>query len=433
MARIDSVKHRGAVVGGIPLSVIREEFPILAIRVHGDQQIAPRGSPSAKPLVYMDNAATTQKPRHVLETVYGYYKKCNANVHRAIHALGEEATVQYESSRRAVKDFINARTEREIIFTRGTTEAINLVAFSWGRAFLQEGDQILLTEMEHHSNLVPWQVLAKEKGLELRFIPIRSDGSLDTDAVPRLLGERTKLLALTQMSNVLGTINDLRSITSLARRRGAAVLIDAAQGAPHLPLDVQELDCDFLAFSGHKIYAPMGIGVLYGKEARLEQMPPFQGGGEMVRAVWYDRAVWNDIPHKFEAGTPNVGGAVGLAAAVQYLKVLGMANVRRYENLLTRYALRRLRELPGLVVYGEAQARGALISFNLGDLHPHDVAQYLDAQGIAVRAGHHCAQPLHRKLGLSATVRVSFSFYNTEEEVDILVSALQGAWEYFGG
>jgi cysteine desulfurase/selenocysteine lyase len=286
--------------------------------------------------------------------------------------------------------------------------------------------------MEHHSNLVPWQMLAREKGLELRFVPVRADGSLDADAVPRLLDERTRLVALTQMSNVLGTINDLRSITCLARRFGAAVLIDAAQGAPHLPVDVQELDCDFLAFSGHKIYAPMGIGVLFGKEAMLERMPPYQGGGEMIRAVWYNRAEWNDLPHKFEAGTPNVGGAVGLAAALQYLGVLGVANVHRYENLLARYALQRLREIAGLVVYGEAPARGALVSFNLGTLHPHDVAQYLDAQGVAVRAGHHCAQPLHRKLGLSATVRASFCFYNTEEEVDVLVNALRGAGEYFG-
>ena len=431
MARLDTVKHHGAMVGRIPLSAIREEFPILSVRVHGDGPIGTVESSTGKPLVYLDNAATTQKPRRVLEAVYGYYKKYNANVHRAIHALGEQATAQYESSRLEVRDFLGAGTEREIVFTRGTTEAINLVAFSWGRKNLREGDEILLTEMEHHSNLVPWQILAQEKGLELRFIPIREDGSLDTDALPRLIGERTKLLAVTQMSNVLGTINDVRSIVSLAHQRGVPVLVDAAQGVPHLPVDVRDLGCDFLAFSGHKIYAPMGIGVLYAREALLEEMPPFHGGGEMIRAVWYDRAIWNELPHKFEAGTPNVGGVVGLAAALRYLRGLGLENVRRYEDLLTHYALRRLGELRQVVVYGSAARRGSLISFNLGDLHPHDVAQYLDAEGIAVRAGHHCAQPLHRKLGLSATVRASFSFYNSEEEVDRLVEALLGAEEFF--
>jgi cysteine desulfurase/selenocysteine lyase len=431
MARLDSLQPHPALVGRFPLPVIREDFPILSTRVHAGDAVEPAGTRRGKQLVYLDNAATTQKPRRVLDAVYGYYETSNANVHRAIHALGEEATFRYESSRRTVKDFLHARSEKEIVFTRGTTEAINLVAFSWGRKNLREGDRILLTEMEHHSNLVPWQILAREKGAELRFIPLREDGSLNTEVLPGLIDGDTKLVAVTQMSNVLGTINDVRLVTTLAHQRGIPVLVDAAQAAPHLPLDVGTLDCDFLAFSGHKLYAPMGIGVLYGRESLLEAMPPFQGGGEMIRAVWYDRAQWNELPHKFEAGTPNVGGAVGLAAAIQYLDGLGMENVRRYEDLLTRYALQRLREIPELVIYGSAARRGAVISFNLGDLHPHDVAQYLDAQGIAVRAGHHCAQPLHRKLGLSATLRASFSFYNTEGEADKLVDGLRGAREFF--
>jgi cysteine desulfurase / selenocysteine lyase len=431
MARLDSVKQYGALVGRYPLSMIREDFPVLGIRVHADDTEERAEPGRGKPLVYLDNAATTQKPRHVLEAVHGYYKKSNANVHRAIHALGEKATFQYESSRRTVRDFLHARTEKEIVFTRGTTEAINLAAFSWGRKNLREGDRILLSEMEHHSNLVPWQILSQEKGLELRFIPLKEDGSLNMEELPGLIDETTKLVALTQMSNVLGTINDVRAVVSLAHRRDIPVLIDAAQAVPHLPLDVREMDCDFLAFSGHKLYAPMGIGVLYGRESLLEEMPPFQGGGEMIKAVWYDRAVWNELPHKFEAGTPNVGGAIGLAAAIEYLERLGMENVRRYEDLLTRYALQRLREIPEVVVYGRAPRRGSVIRFNLGDLHPHDVAQYLDAEGIAVRAGHHCAQPLHRKLGLSATLRASPSFYNTEGEVDKLVEGLRGARDFF--
>ncbi len=354
MARVDSVKYDGSAVGRYPVSVIREDFPILNSRVHGNTRGEKGGSAPGKELVYLDNAATTQKPRSVLDAVYGYYKKCNANVHRALHSLGEEATFRYESSRLQVKELLNIRSEREIIYTRGTTEAINLVAFSWGRKHLREGDEILLTEMEHHSNLIPWQMLAEERGLVLRFIPVTENGSLDINSLPRLINERTRLVALVQMSNVLGTINDIKSIVSVVHEQGIPVLVDAAQAVPHLPVDVQELDCDFLAFSGHKLYGPVGIGVLYGKEALLEEMPPFQGGGDMIRSVWYDRATWNELPHKFEAGTPNVAGAIGLAAAILYVTVLGMENVRRYEELLARYALLRLKEVPGVVVYGNA-------------------------------------------------------------------------------
>jgi cysteine desulfurase/selenocysteine lyase len=430
MARIDPVAYPRPVVGRRAVSDIREEFPLL---VRGQTGSPGEESTPAKPLVYLDNAATTQKPRLVIDAVAGYYERTNANVHRAIHSLGEEATRLYEESRQEVKEFLNASSPAEVIFTRGTTEAINLVAFSWGRSFLREGDEILLTEMEHHSNLIPWQILAAERGLGLSFIPLASDGSLDLERLPDLINRRTRLLAVTQVSNVLGSINDIRRLVTLAHERDIPVLVDAAQGVPHLPVDVRELGCDFLAFSGHKLYAPMGIGVLYGKEALLEKMPPFQGGGEMIRAVWYDRAVWNELPHKFEAGTPNVGGAIGLAAALRYLRRLGMKEVRGYEEQLTRYALGSLGAIPGLELYGRAPQRGSVISFNLGDIHPHDVAQFLDAEGIAVRAGHHCAQPLHRKLGLTATVRASLSFYNTEEEVDRLVWGLKKAGEFFGG
>jgi cysteine desulfurase/selenocysteine lyase len=431
VARIDTAGE-AVTIGRYPLSLVRDDFPILksSLPVNGGSKT--EGGRVENTLVYLDNAATTQKPRPVLDAVYGYYKKYNANVHRALHSLGEEATAMYEASRAQVREFLNARSVREIIFTRGTTEAINLVAWSWGRKNLRQGDEILLTEMEHHSNLVPWQLLAEELGLTLRFLPLRSDGSLALEELDGLLGERTRLLAMTQMSNVLGTINDIAEAVAYSHRRGVPVLIDAAQGAPHLPVDVQELDCDFLAFSGHKLYAPMGIGALYGKESLLEQMPPFLGGGEMIRAVWYDRATWNELPYKFEAGTPNVGGAVGLAAAIRYLTVLGMENIRRYEETLTAYALKRLQEVPGLTVYGQAVRRGAVIAFNLGTLHPHDVAQFLDSRGIAVRAGHHCAQPLHRKLGLEATLRASLCFYNIEAEIDRLVEALRAAGEFFG-
>jgi len=407
------------------VAAVRRDFPILG------RSVTVRGTGEAAPLIYLDNAATSQKPRQVLDAVIGYYERMNANVHRALHRLGEEATTAFEESRSAVAESIGARSPAEIVFTRGTTEGINLIASAWGRANVREGDEILLTEMEHHSNLIPWQLLAAEKGAHLRFIPIREDGTLDLDAIESLLTERTRIVAVTHVSNVLGTINDVRSIIDAAHARDIPVLVDAAQSVPHIPVDVGALDCDFLAFSGHKMCAPTGIGVLYGKESLLADMRPYQGGGEMIRAVWYDRAEWNVPPYKFEAGTPDIAGAIGLGAAVDYLRRIGMPAIRLYEEDLTRYALARLEEVEDIRVYGSSPDRGAVISFNVGSIHPHDVAQILDSDGVAVRAGHHCAQPLMRKLGVAATARASLSFYNTAEEVDRSIGSLEKAREFF--
>lgn len=425
MARAEIAAGSKPRVGSIPVSRIREDFPILKRSLPSHNGGQPRG------LVYLDNAATSQKPRQVLEALDSFYRSRNANVHRALHTLGEEATAAYEGSRCKVQDFIHARSASEIIFTRGTTESINLVAYSWGRKYLKPGDEILLTEMEHHSNLIPWQILAAETGARLRFIPFVRDGTLALDALEQLWSERIRLVAVVHVSNVFGTVNDIRRIIDFAHRRDTPVLVDSAQGVPHLPVDVQELDCDFLAFSGHKTYAPTGVGVLYGKEHWLEQMPPFMGGGEMIRAVWLDRATWNELPHKFEAGTPDIGGAIGLGAALEYLSGLGRENIRRYEEGLTIYALRRLEEVDGLEIYGRAPVRSGVLSFNYPELHPHDIAQFLDWKGIAVRAGHHCAQPLMRKLGIAATVRASLAFYNTAEEIDKLCLGLREAREFF--
>jgi cysteine desulfurase / selenocysteine lyase len=419
---MESTLHRMTAIGGRSVAEIRTEFPILARTVGSGKR--------SHPLVYLDNAATTQKPTPVVEALSHYYYTTNANVHRALHRLGEEATEAFEIARGRVKSFINAASPKEIVFTRGTTESINLVARSYGST-VGEGDEIVLTEMEHHSNLIPWQFVAAERGAKLRFVPIRDDGSLDMEALEELLNERTKLVAVTHMSNVLATINDIRSISSLAHDHGVPVLVDGAQSVPHFPVDVQDLGCDFLAFSGHKMYAPMGIGVLYGKEALLDRMPPYMGGGEMISAVWLDRAQWNDLPYKFEAGTPNVEGAVGLGAAIEYLQALGMDNVAAYEGSLADYALKLLAEMPELELYGPTRDRGAVVSFNLGSVHAHDVAQFLDSRGIAVRAGHHCAHPLMRRLGIPATTRASFSAYNTYDEVEALRDALVGTKEFF--
>ncbi len=403
---------------------LREDFPILreVFRSSRGEEI---------PLIYLDNAATTQKPGQVLEAITNYYRHTNANVHRAIHKLGERATEAYEGSRKRVAQFINASSEKEIVFTRGTTEAINLVATGFGEKFIGEGDEILISEMEHHSNLIPWQLLARKKGARLRFIPFLPDGTLDLSQLDELLTDRTRLVAVTHMSNVFGTINPVRQIIRKAHQRNIPVLLDGAQSVPHLPVDVQELGCDFLAFSGHKMCGPTGIGVLYGKAELLETMEPYQGGGEMIRSVWYDRATWNDIPHKFEAGTPNIAGAVGLAAAMDYLHHIGMENITRYEQKLTTYAMTRMQEIPGMRIFGQAPERGGVISFYLGSIHPHDMAQFLDYRGIAVRAGHHCAQPIMRKLEIPATTRASFYFYNTFEEIDRFIEALYQAKEFF--
>lgn len=405
---------------------IRNDFPILGRNLAGETN-----NGTFKPLIYFDNAATTQKPRQVIEAMVRYYENSNANVHRALHKLGEEATEAYEESRKKVANFIRAKSHREIVFTRGTSESINLVASAWGRKFLNPGDEIILTEMEHHSNLIPWQLITREKGATLRFIPLNDDGTLDFCSVGDLMTERTKFIAITHMSNVFGTINPVRGLIRKAHRRGIPVLLDGAQSVPHLPTDVLDLDCDFLAFSGHKMCGPTGIGVLYAKEKWLEQMEPYQGGGEMIGAVWLDRATWNELPYKFEAGTPNIAGAIGLGAAIDYLSSVGMADITRYEQEITTYASLKLHKIDGIKIYGKAPERGGIISFNVDSIHPHDMAQFLDNRGIAVRAGHHCAQPAMRKLGLAATTRASFYFYNTFEEVDQFVEAVKKAKEFF--
>jgi cysteine desulfurase/selenocysteine lyase len=393
---------------------VRADFPALSRTVHG------------RPLVFLDSAASSQKPLPVLEAMERVYRECYANVHRGIYAFSEEATLAYENARDRVASFINAPVREGIIFTRNTTEAINLVAYAWGRMNIRSGDRILLTEMEHHSNLVPWQLLAQEKGAQLVYLPITDDGLLRMDLLDSLLDERVKLVAVTMMSNVLGTVNPVKEIICRAHAAGAVVLVDAAQSVPHMPVDVQDLDCDFLAFSGHKMCGPTGIGVLYGKEALLEAMPPFLGGGDMIRKVEWESATWNRLPWKFEAGTPAFVEGIGLGAAVDYLTGIGIEAIAAHERELTAYALERLSALLGLNIVGPpAHQRGGVVAFTFRGIHPHDIAHMLDMEGIAVRAGHHCAQPLHRRLGLTATVRASFYLYNTAEEVDALARALE--------
>ena len=397
---------------------VREDFPILKRKING------------KPIVYLDNAATSQKPRQVIETIERYYEEYNANIHRGIYSISEEATTAHENARAKVARFINARSPEEIVFLRGTTEAINLVANSWGRTNIGPGDGIMLTEMEHHSNIVPWQLLAKEKAAHLKYIGVTSDGLLNQEDFHRHLeGGGVKLLALTQASNVVGTINPVREMVREAHRKGMMVLVDAAQSVPHMPVDVQDLDCDFLAFSGHKMCAPTGIGVLYARKKLLDEMPPYQGGGEMIREVHQFESSWKDPPYKFEAGTVNIEGGIGLGAAVDYLSSVGMRNIRLHEKELTKYALETLSKIKGMKVYGpiDPMVRGGVVSFNLGDIHSHDMASLLDEDNIAVRSGQHCAQPLHERFDIPSTTRASFYLYNTEAEVDALESSLKRA------
>jgi cysteine desulfurase/selenocysteine lyase len=400
---------------------IRADFPILKRKIGG------------KPLVYLDSAATSQKPEVVINAIDRYYREYNANVHRGVHRLNEEATIAFEQSREEFARFIGAKTSKEIVFVRNATEALNLVVLSWARANLKSGDRILLTELEHHSNIVPWQMLANAKGLKLDYVKICDDGVLDCESFERLIKESPRVLSLAHVSNALGTINPVREMAREAHKVGATVVVDAAQSVPHMPVDVSDLECDFLAASGHKMLAPTGIGVLYGREDLLERMEPVMGGGEMIKEVHLQDARWNDLPWKFEAGTPNIEGAIGLRAAVDYLSKLGMQNVREHEKDITRYALERLADVKGLVLYGtrEIEKRGAAISFNLGDIHAHDLATVLDTQGIAIRSGHHCAQPLMERLKVPATSRASFYIYNTKREVDILVRALEKARKMF--
>lgn len=397
------------------VNTIRAEFPILH-QMHHDQV----------PLIYLDNAASSQKPRLVIDALDDYYRRYNANVHRGVHKLSEAATEAYEGARVKIKKFINAGSKREVIFTRGTTESINLVAQTWGRANLKPGDVVISSAMEHHSNIVPWQILAQEKGFTIKYLPVTGTGLLDLDVLRGWLADgNVRLVTVMHVSNVLGTVNPVAEMAKLAHEAGALILVDGAQSIPHMPIDVQSLDVDFFAFSGHKMVGPTGIGILYGKRHLLEAMPPWMGGGDMISRVRLDGSTWNDLPYKFEAGTPIIAGAIGLGFAVDYLSSLGMEAVHTYEQQLTAYALDRLAEVPGLTVYGpDASQKGAVAAFSYGTIHPHDIAQMLDADGIAVRAGHHCAMPLHDQLGCGATARASFYIYNTTAEIDALIEAL---------
>jgi cysteine desulfurase/selenocysteine lyase len=401
---------------------IRADFPILS------REVRPGIS-----LVYLDSTATSQKPVEVIETMNRFYRWSNANIHRGIHTLAEESTALYEGARQKVADFIHAESARQIVFTRNTTESINLVAYSWGRANLGPGDVVILTEMEHHSNLVPWQILAAEKNLRLEFIPVTPEGLLDLEVYAQLLRLDPKLVAFTQMSNVLGTITPANEIIKLAHQAGAITLVDGAQSVPHLPVDIQDLGADFLAFSAHKMCGPTGIGVLYGRKQLLEAMPPFLGGGDMIKRVHLRSFAPNELPHKFEAGTPAIAEAVGLGAAIDYLSAIGMPAIAGHEHEVVSYAIQQLQQIPGVQIFGpSANGKGGVVSFTLEGVHPHDVSQILDSYGIAIRAGHHCAMPLHEKFNLPATARASFYLYNTQEEVDRLAAAIYKVKDIFG-
>lgn len=392
---------------------IRADFPILARTVYG------------KPLVYLDNGATTQKPRCVVDAITDEYYSVNANVHRGVHFLSQQATELHEASRETVRKFINARSTNEIVFTRGTTESINLLASSFGEAFLKEGDEVIVSTMEHHSNIVPWQLLQMRKGIVLCVIPMNDRGELLLDEYERLFTPRTRIVCVAHVSNVLGTVNPVREMIATAHAHGVPVLVDGAQSIPHMPVDVQALDADFYVFSGHKIYGPTGVGVLYGKEDWLDKLPPYQGGGEMIQHVSFERTTFNELPFKFEAGTPDYIGTTGLAKALDYVSALGMDRIAAYEHELTEYATRRLKEIPGMRIFGEAPEKGSVISFLVGNIHHFDMGTLLDRLGIAVRTGHHCAQPLMQRLGIEGTVRASFALYNTKEEIDALVAGVE--------
>ncbi|MCL6600170.1 MAG: cysteine desulfurase [Alicyclobacillus macrosporangiidus] len=400
---------------------IRKDFPILQQEVNGH------------PLVYLDSAATSQKPRPVIETLRRYYELDNANVHRGVHTLGSRATEAYELAREKVARFIHAPSPEQVVFTRGTTESLNMVAYGYARLKLKEGDEIVLTPAEHHSNLIPWQQVARFTGAKLKYIPLQPDGTIRLEDVRATIGPNTRLVAIAQVSNVLGTIHPIREIAAIAHANGAVLVVDGAQSVPHMPVDVQDLDCDFLAFSGHKMCGPTGIGVLYGKRKLLEEMEPTYFGGEMIDVVELYQATWKEPPWKFEGGTPIIAGAIGLGAAVDYLTAIGMEEIRAHDRQLAEYALEKLSAIPDIEIYGPRQGtdRGGLVTFNLKGVHPHDVSTVLDAEGIAIRAGHHCAQPLMRWLNVAATARASFYLYNTEADIDRLASALQTAKEFF--
>ncbi len=398
---------------------IRKDFPILKQKVHG------------KPLVYLDNAATTQKPLVVIETLDKYYREYNSNIHRGLHLLSEKATAAYEAVRLKAQKFLNAADSKEIIFTRGTTEGINLVAQTWGRKNVAAGDEVLVTNMEHHSNIVPWQMLCEEKGSTLKVVPINDAGELLMEYLKKLLTPKTKILAITHVSNALGTVNPIAEIIKLAHSKGVKVLVDGAQAVPHLPVDVQELDCDFYVFSGHKLYGPTGIGVLYGKYALLDAMPPYQGGGDMISSVTFEKTFYKKPPYKFEAGTPHIAGVIGLGTALDYVGKIGLGNIASQEQDLLAYGTKKLSEIPGLKIIGTAQHKAGVLSFTLGEIHPHDIGTILDRQGVAIRAGHHCAQPVMERFQIPATARASFAFYNTRSEIDALAKAIRKVTEVF--
>ncbi|HEY7789496.1 MAG TPA: cysteine desulfurase [Vicinamibacterales bacterium] len=398
---------------------VREDFPILGRRVHG------------KPLVYLDNAATTQKPQPVLDALFRYYTGSNANVHRGVHLLSQEATDAFEAGRVSVQRFLNAAHASEIIFTRNASEGVNLVAESFGRLKVRAADEIVITGMEHHSNIVPWQLLCERTGAILRVVPITDEGELRLDEMERLLTERTRLVAVTHLSNALGTVNPIPTIVEMAHHHGAAVLVDGAQAAYHMPVDVQALGCDFYVVTGHKLYGPTGIGALYGRQALLEAMPPYQGGGDMIRSVTFEKTTYNDLPHKFEAGTPHIAGVVGLGAAVEYIRGIGLDRIAVHERDLLEYATARLNEVPGLRLIGTARHKASILSFVLDGVHPHDIGTIVDREGVAIRTGHHCAQPVMERFGIPATARASLAVYNTRSDIDALIRALRKVREVF--
>jgi len=399
---------------------IRADFPILQEKIRGHQ------------LVYLDNAATSQKPKLVIDAIVRYYEHDNANIHRGVHYLSERATEEYERARKTVQSFLGASRSSEIIFVRNATEAINLVAQTYGRTHVGSGDDVLITAMEHHSNIVPWQLLCEEKHAKLRVAPINDHGELILDEFERLLSPRTRIVAVGHVSNALGSLNPVATIAEIAHARNIPVLVDGAQAAPRLPINVQEIDCDFYAFSGHKAYGPTGIGVLYGKASLLEAMPPYQGGGDMISSVTFEKTIYNKVPHKFEAGTPDMSGAVGLRAAIEYLNHIGMKNIASYEHELLTYATETVSNLPGVRLVGTAREKAGVLSFVMEDIHPHDIGTILDQEGIAIRTGHHCAQPVMERFGVDATARASFALYNTKDEIDLLVRGIQKVREVFG-
>jgi cysteine desulfurase/selenocysteine lyase len=409
----------GAGVADYDVEKVRRDFPILQQKVHGH------------PLVYFDNAATSQKPRAVIDAISRYYERGNANIHRGVHYLSEHATSEHEAARRTLQAFVNAADKREIIFVRSATEGINLVAQTYGRAHVGAGDDVLITAMEHHSNIVPWQLLCDEKRATLRVLPINERGELRLEELPKLLSDRTKILGVTHVSNALGTINPLRQIIEMAHAHGVPVIVDGAQAAPHVKIDVQELDVDFYVFSGHKMYGPTGIGVLYGKHELLEAMPPYQGGGDMIRSVTFEKTLYNDLPYKFEAGTPDIAGAIGLGAAVHYIEHLGIDNIAAHEHELLLYGTEALISIPGVRIIGTAAQKAAVLSFTIEGIHPHDIGTILDREGIAVRTGHHCAQPVMQFFHVPATARASLGLYNTRQEIDRLVKGIEKVKEVF--